>query len=153
MSEIKRLNPGLVVSAQIRGGQSLPRQSAAIVGDTRAHALRELKRRQQRGEIESAGQLQLIPSGPHAGQYAIRVTLLPRRESPLWAKLCVGAGSVFLGLAALVAASGYFLSALSGASLVLLCLAVLVAFGVWVKVKHGRRRTTVVVNQIVNVGR
>lgn len=150
--EIQRLNPGLVVSARPLPS-AVPRRAVALTHKSRRGVLAELERRQRRGEVESAGQLQFITEGPLAGQYAVRVVLLPARPDPKLYRAAIAVGSVLGGLSLLVLAVTWFLASLSPVALATLCLTVLGMFVGWVKVRHGRSRATVVINQNVNVGR
>lgn len=152
-NEIQRLNPGLVV----RGGGVLPavpvRRAVAITGKTSKAVLAELARRQRRGEIESAGQLQFITQGRLAGQYAVRVVMLPPRQEPAFRRVLVPLGAFLGGLGVLVLALGWFLSSLSASSLAVVCLTPVALLAVWLKVRYSRPATSIVINQNVNVGR
>jgi len=151
-NEIQRLNPDLVVSA--RPLPAVPtRRAVAITGKTSRAVLAELGRRQRRGEIESAGQLQFITEGRLAGQYAVRVVMLPPRQDPRWPRILIGVGSALAGAAALVLAVGWFLTSLSGPALAAACLTPVALLMVWLKLRYSRPAARIVIHQHVNVGR
>lgn len=152
MNEVERLNPGLVVQAR-HPRPAVTRRSVALIAPSAKRVLADLQRRQRRGEIESAGQLQFITTGPHSGNYAIRVVTLPRRPDPRWAKVLIGVGSVLAGLGILVGALAWLVTAMSRGALVVACVVPVVLLAVWVKARYSRPATTVVINQNVNVGR
>jgi hypothetical protein len=155
MNEIERLNPDLVVRATSTPAPAV-RRAVALTGRTRRIVLEDLRRRTAAGEIESAGQLQLITSGPMAGQYAIRVILLPiprpRSSAPRW---LIAGGVALMGLAAVVGAFAWLLTAMSAASVAGLCVVLLAVLGIVVAAGADRRKrsgnVTVVSN--INVGR
>lgn len=152
MNEIERLNPGLVVRATTRPAAPV-RRAVALTGKTRKAVLVELQRRQRRGEVESAGQLQFVTAGTMAGQYAVRVTLLPVAPAPKWPRALVGVGAVLVGVAAVVGAFAWLITAMSAASVVGVTLVLLAGLGVLALSGRKPRGGNVTVISAVNVGR
>jgi hypothetical protein len=152
MNEIERLNPGLVV----RSEHSAAARTVAITGETAAKVLAEVARRQRRGEIESAGELQVIRTGALRGHLVSRVVLMPqerRRETaiPRWART---AALLLVAVSAPVAAFAWLLSAMSAAALAGCCVLLLVMLALIVlagRKSSGGRGVTVISN--IRVGR
>lgn len=130
------------------------RQSVALTGRTAKIVLADLRERTRRGEVESAGQLQLIPSGPLAGQYAVRVVMIaqPRQPSaaPRW---LLGIGAALVGVAAVVGAFAWLMAAMSAASLAGLCVILLAVLGVAAAAGRKPKAGSVTVISNINVGR
>lgn len=127
--------------AKLRPAQVAPR--AHIVARTEAAALADLRRRQARGGISSAGPARRVTEGPWAGRYSIEVRLLPERRDPRWARLCVRAGAGLLGVAAVLGSMAWLLSAMTGAALATVCLVAGAALALRVRLAHGRREVVV----------
>lgn len=154
MNEIQRLNPGLV----IRSGHSTATRTVGITGETAAKVLAEVARRQRRGEIESAGELQVIPAGPLKGHLVSRVVLIPQetvRETaiPRWART---AALLLVAVSMPVAALAWLLTAMSAAALAGCCVLLLVMLAAIVlagRKSGGGRRGGVTVVSNIRVGR
>jgi hypothetical protein len=152
MNEIERLNPGLVV----RSEHSATARTVAITGETAAKVLAEVARRQRRGEIESAGELQVIKGGPLHGHLVSRVVLIPRETVrpagiPRWART---AALLLVAVSMPVAAMAWLLTAMSAASLAGCCVLLLVMLALIVlagRKSGGRGGVTVISN--IRVGR
>ena len=124
----------------VRVRPPLPQRVETLVG-TKARILAEVSRLKGLRTLYDTGALTEIKYGPQMGLYELRVVLVKPPVSPRWARVCVGAGSVLLGLAALVGSLAWLLSALSVPALVCFLATLLVAFVAWLKVKYGRGRT------------
>jgi hypothetical protein len=152
MSEIQRLNPGLV----IRSEHSAASRSVAITGLTARKVTDEIARRQRRGEIESAGELQVIKGGPLHGHLVSHVVLIPQETVrtaaiPPWART---AALLLVAVSMPVAAFAWLLTAMSAAALAGCCVLLLVMLGAIVLVgrKSGHRGGVTVISNI-RVGR
>jgi len=141
-AELAHKQPATVLSRR-PAPRGQVRQVVDLAAPSRKELLAALGRRQRAGEIEStAGEIRLLTEGPKVGHYAVRVVLVPPREpAPRWALVCLSVGRVLLGLAALLAAAAWLLSALSVASLVAAVVTVLGMFGLFVWAKYGRRNS------------
>jgi hypothetical protein len=151
MNEIERLNPGLVVRAGVRP-PAVARRVVAITGKRKA-VLAELGKRQRAGEIETAGQLQFITEGPLAGQFAVRVVLIPARPVARWPKMLIGVGVLLIGVAAVVGAFAWLILSMTGAALSGLCLILLASLAGLVAAGRQRKGGNVTVISNINVSR
>ena len=126
---------------------------AAITGRSKNEVLRRLYAEQRAGRIHSAGQgITLITKGPHAGEYAVPVLILsPGRPAPVWAKVCVVGGSVLASGAVVVGLLAWLLASMSGAALVTLCVAAILALAARVKFAHMGRRVRVTTTTKVEI--
>lgn len=116
-----------------------------LVAPTMRELRADLERRSRAGEIERASHMRLITEGRLAGRYAVRVVLVPPRETaPRWARVCVAVGCVLLGLAAVLASLAWLLTSLTGPALLTFGLVVLGAFMAWMRAKYGRRTSVIV---------
>jgi len=117
---------------------------AAITGHSRSEVLAVLRRQQASGRVASAGQLTLITTGPHAGEYGVPVLLInrSRRGAPAWTRIAIVTGACLMGLAAVGALLSWLFTSLTAQPLLLLIFAALVGLA-WL-VRHGSpRRATV----------
>jgi hypothetical protein len=146
---VARRRPAQVLSARpIRPAQV--RRAGDIVAATRDEVLGRLANLQRQGRIESANPIRLITHGPHAGEYAIRVVLLPGRPSRRQGmrtrtKVAIAAAA----LAVVVTPIAYAVLTLSPIGLSVACCALV--FGLALLASRGRRRTSVTVTTRVEV--
>lgn len=152
MNEVERMNRGLVLRAERLHGPST-RRVVAVTHKTAKGALADVHRRQRRGEVESAGALQLIPSGPLAGQYAVRVVLISTPRPARSLKWMYPVAALLGGVGLVVGAVAWFLAALSAASLVGLCVTLLLALAIVVGAGRGGRGGNVSVISNIRVDR
>lgn len=118
-------------------------QRAMILGRTPRDAFAELKRRQRAGEVASAGPLQMITKGPHAGQYAIPAVIIVAPRDPVLSKRLVVVGSALVGISVFSFLLLWTLSTMSGGALFMLCATALAALWLRVRRFHGRSRVRV----------
>lgn len=122
-------------------------QQRMIVGPSPKAVLAELRRRQQAGELHSAGpEIRPITQGAHAGQYAVPVYLrtVEQRRRPVWR----AAAGILAGVLLLAALVWWVLTTLSGLALAALLLVVLALFSRRV----ARRHVTVTTTTTTRVG-
>lgn len=128
------------------------RQVVELAAPTKPELVAALRRRALAGEIETSpglSTIRLVTEGRLAGSYAVRVVLLPSPAAadPRWAVVCKNVGWALFGLAAVVGAVAWLLTAVSAAALATVCGALLAAFIAWVWMRHGRRGPREVVVQ------
>jgi len=137
MNELVRYNrPAQVV----RVLPPLPQRVETLVG-TKARVLAEVNRLKLARVLHDTGSLTEIKYGQEMGLYELKVVLVKPTPAPRWTKVCVGVGSVLLGLAVLLGSLAWLLSALTVPSLMCFLITVLGLFVAWLKVKYGRGRT------------
>jgi hypothetical protein len=117
---------------------------AAITGHSRSEVLATLRQQQRVGRVASAGQLTLITTGPHAGEYGVPVLLInrARANAPAWAKIAIVTGCCLIALAAVGALLSWLFTSLTTQPLLLLILGALVGLG-WLIRRGSPRRATV----------
>lgn len=118
----------------------LPNRVETIIG-SKAQVLAEVARLKRERVLADTGQLTELTYGEHMGRYQLKLVLIDAPASPRWAKVCVAAGSVLLGLSALLGSLAWLLTALSLPALAMFLGTVLAVFVAWLKVKYGRGRT------------
>lgn len=126
---------------------------AAITGRSKNEVLRRLYAEQRAGRIHSAGEgITLITKGPHAGEYAVPVLIIaPGRAMPIWQKVAVVGSLCLASAATVVGLLAWLLISLSGAALVVLCAAAVLALAARVKFAHIGRRVRVTTTTRVDV--
>jgi hypothetical protein len=118
----------------------LPQRVETLVG-SKDRILAEVARLKRDRTLADTGQLTEIKYGPEMGRYELKVVLIDRPAAPRWARVCVGVGSVLLGLAAVLGSLAWVLSALTLPALAMFLGTVLAVFVAWLKVAHGGGRT------------
>lgn len=117
---------------------------AAITGHSRGEVLSVLRQQQAAGRIARAGQLTLITTGPHAGEYGVPVLLIDRSrpEAPAWARIAIITGCCLIALAGVGLLLSWLFTSLTTQPLLLLILAAVTWLG-WLIRRGSPRRASV----------
>lgn len=117
---------------------------AAITGHSRSQVLSVLRQQQAAGRVASSGQLTLITTGPHAGEYGVPVLLINRARSntPAWKRIAIVTGCCLVSLAGVGLLLSWLFTSLTTQPLLLLIL-VAVAWLGWLVRRGSPRRASV----------